>query len=184
MAPGLAIEINIMNMLRLMTCLIVAAILSGCAGLMSRGDQADGRYCVKVAKQFSCTKNRVPTVEQQAKAKQFAPEPGKHIVWLVRRAKYDSQRDLPITVGGTRIETLPHTLSRVVVEPGIHKVDLRTRREMEEVVVNAQAGEQTFVELAAHIGLLRTTVSLRRIPEAEGRKLALVGRLINDIRAE
>ena len=144
------------------------------------GDLADGRYCVRVIKQTVCTKDRVPTNEQAAIARQFAPEPGKHIVWLLRNSKYGSQRTLPITVAGVSVETLPYTISRVVVEPGIQSVALSTNRETDEIVLDAAADKQTFVEIAAHFGLLRTTVSLRHVSEAEGRKMASAGKLIND----
>lgn len=160
----------------------VVLLLTSCVVLPTRGDRPDGRYCVMVARKTACTESPAPTAEQEANAKQFAAESGKHIVWLIRNATFDSQRKWAITVAGRKVETLPYTLSRVIVPPGRHSVALDTSRETAEVFLDAVAGEQTFVELVVHFGLVRTTVSLRRVPAEVGRPKALAARLINDIR--
>lgn len=175
-----------MKSIRSLACVATGVLLlTGCVGGPIRGDQPDGRYCIKaVARKLACTTGPVPTAEQEGKAKQFAVEPGKHVIWLVRDATYDSQRKLPVTIAGRPVETLPYTQSRVIVQPGPQTIALNTSREASEIRFDANAGEQTFVELAAHIGIFSTTVSLHRVSEAEGRTKALAGKLINDIRLQ
>ena len=162
----------------------VILLLTSCAVLPTRGDRPDGRYCVMVAKKTACTESPAPTAEQEAKAKQFAAESGKHIVWLIRNATFDSRQKWSIAVAGKKVETLPYTLSRVIVQPGRHSVALDTSRGTSEFFLDAVAGEQTFVELVVQFGLVRTTVSLRHVSAEVGRPKALAARLINDIRLQ
>ena len=160
-----------------------AAALGGCATLSLTGYLPDGRYCFRESKKRVCTAEPVPTVEQEAKAKQFLGEPDAFTIWVVRNTHLDAYGRVPLSVDGSKIETLPYTASRFVVTHGQHSIQLHKSDNKEAMLVSGNAGEHVFVEVAADIGLFATRFSLRRIAEDEGRHKALASKLINDVRA-
>lgn len=159
------------------------ALLGGCATTSLPGYLPDGRYCFRESKKFVCTAEPVPTVEQEAKAKQFLGEPDTVTIWVVRNTHLDAYGRVPLFVGASRIETLPYTLSRVVVSQGPQAIVLDKSIDGEILPVTGKAGEQVFVEVAADIGFFATRFSLRRIAEDEGRRKALASKLIKDVSA-
>ena len=160
-----------------------AAALGGCATLSLTGYLPDGRYCFRESKKRVCTAEPVPTVEQEAKAKQFLGEADAFTIWIVRNTHLDAYGRVSLFVGATKIETLPYTVFRIVVNRGQHSIAPISFDDGKPLMVTGNAGEQVFVEVAADIGLFATRFSLRRIAEDEARRKALASKLIKDVRA-
>lgn len=159
------------------------AVLGGCATVSLTGYLPDGRYCFRESKKRVCTADPVPTVEQEARAKQFPGEPVAFTIWVVRNTHLDAYGRVPLSVDGSKIETLPYTASRVVVTHGQHSIRLDKSDDKEALRVSGNAGEQMFAEVAANIGLFAIRFYLRRIAEDEGRRKVLASKLIGDVHA-
>lgn len=160
-----------------------AAALGGCSTLALTGYLPDGRYCFRESKKRVCTAEPVPTVEQEAKVKQFLEEPDAFTIWVVRNTHLDAYGRVSLSLGATKIETLPYTVSRIVVNRGQHSIAPISADDGKPLLVTGNAGEHVFVEVAADVGFFATRFSLRRIAEDKGRRKALASKLIKDVRA-
>lgn len=70
----------------------------------------------------------------------------------------------------------------IVSLTGQHSIALLNSDDGKPLLVVGNAGEKVFLEVAADTGLFATRFSLRRIAEDEGRRKALAGKMINDVR--
>lgn len=174
-----------MRTILLLFWLVMTMLLAGCANVPFEGYQPDGRYCFRISKRKVCTADPVPSVEAEAKAKQFQPLPDRQVVWLVRNAPLDPYGKVSVSVNGLKVEMLPYTVSRFVLAPGRHQfVATHRSRDIGNIEVTGIAGEQQFVEVYADVGLIDTYFSLRTMSEEEGRRKALKSKLIADTRTQ
>ncbi len=163
----------------------LAVSLTGCASTSFEGYQADGRYCFRISKRKVCTADPVPSVEAEAKAKQFQPLPDRQVVWLVRNAHLDPVGKVSVSVNGMKVEMLPFTVSRFELAPGSYQIAATYRsNNVGDITATGIAGEQQFVEVFADVGLFDTYFSLRAISNVEGRRKVSTGKLIADVRSK
>ena len=165
-------------------CFVVGCtLLPGCSTVPFVGYQPDGRYCFRIAKRKVCTADPAPSVEQEAKAKLFEVDPGRQVVWIVRNTRPDVYSKASVSVNGAQIDMLPNTASRFSLKPGHHHIAATHQsRELGNITIVGNAGEQVFVEVYADIGVFTKRFSLRRLPVEEGRQKATNGKLILDRR--
>ena len=162
---------------------VAGTLLSGCSTTPFEGYQQDGRYCFRIDKRKVCTTDPVPSPQQESTAKLFAVDPERQIVWIVRNARFDAYGKVSVSVNGNQVEMLPYTVSRFALTPGRHHLVAAHRsRAVGEATIDGKAGGQTFVEVHADIGIFATHFSLRKIQEEEGRRKAMVSKLISDQR--
>mgnify|MGYP000929589442 CR=1 FL=1 len=176
-----------MRIVQLLKCfsLVGALMVQGCASVQTSGNQPDGRYCVRVPSNRVCTQQPVPTADREAHVKRFASDVDAHVIWVIRGAWLDATDRVAVEVGHQQVATLPYTLIRVAVRPGEVTVRLTDGETLfrggEAVAINGASGEQTFVEVVAHIRpFVVTRFSLRQLSPAEGRRKALASKLIFD----
>lgn len=164
--------------------LVIVLLLTGCASTAFEGYQPDGRYCFRMSKRKVCTADPVPTVEAEAKAKQFESLPSRSIVWIVRDAPLDPFYKVTVKVQGEEIVMLPHTVARVALPPGpIKLIASVSSREIDAMTIAGKPSEQLFVEVYADVGLFATNFSLRGIPDDDGRRKVIASKLIKDVTA-
>lgn len=143
--------------------LFMATVLVGCATTVFEGYQPDGRYCFRISKRKVCTADPAPTVDAEAKAKQFEPLADRTIVWIVSNAPLDPYGKVTVKVHGLEVVMLPHAVARAVLPPGPIRLDAVVgSRDVDVLTIVGKPGEQLFVEVYADVGLFATYFSLHR----------------------
>jgi hypothetical protein len=160
----------------------MVVLLTSCASTGYFGDQLDGRYCFRQLKRRVCTADPIPTAEAEKVAKQFETLTNQSTIWIVRNAMFDTYGKVTVKVLDQDIVTFPYTSARVVVPPGsVHLVASVGSREIAALTILGNARDQLFVNVYADFGLPRNQYSLRIIPDSDGRRKAVAGKLIKDI---
>lgn len=126
--------------------------LSGCMTRPPRPVNADGTYCHSVGKRprptLTCTPEAVPSAAVEAEAKRFEAVPGALTVYVLRRRWGDASVVVPITVDGVvRASTIPESLVRLRLKPGVHRLQATWEGRSTGIDVAGQAGEVRVVEL-------------------------------------
>ena len=72
---------------------------------------------------ITCTAAPVPSLNADAQAKQFAPDPNALTVYVVRRNWGDGRNFVKVQADdGATVETLPNTMVRYRLKPGSHTI--------------------------------------------------------------
>jgi hypothetical protein len=111
-----------------LTCasvVLVAGLLAGCATPPAPDPTAELPYCHKTNKGrvIACTAAPAPSLNADAQAKQFVPDPNALTVYVVRRNWGDGRNFVKVQADdGATVETLPNTMVRYRLKPGSHTI--------------------------------------------------------------
>jgi hypothetical protein len=104
---------------------LVVGLLAGCATPPAPDPTAEAPYCHRTNKGrvIACTTAPAPSLNADAQAKQFAPDPTALTVYVVRRNWGDGRHFVKVQAdGGATVETLPNTMVRYKLKPGTHAI--------------------------------------------------------------
>ncbi len=170
--------------LSLITALAGVAALAGCATPPPPDPAAEVPHCYKTNKGrvVACTSAPVPSLNADAAAKRFAPDPAALTVYVVRRNWGDGRNFVRIHPdGGPAIETLPDTMVRLKFGPGTHTITYEFEGQRQSTTVEGKAGDVRFVRIDGMVWSWKSTYGWASEPEAAIRERALKARLVADV---
>lgn len=133
---------------------------------------------------IACTKAPVPSLNADADAKRFAPDPGALTVYLVRRNWADGGTFVKVQIDNKpAVETLPNTMVRARLTPGSHKVSFESEGQRGTTTIEGKAGDVRFVRIEGVVWTWKSTFDWASEPENATRERALKARLVADIGA-
>lgn len=140
------------------------APLAGCMTLPLRPVNSDGTYCHRInmrggigqpdrrresyRAKATCTPTVVPTDAVEAEAKRFDVDPTSLTVYVLRNRWNDASMVVPVTVdGATSTATIPDSVVRLRLKPGIHRLSAQWQGRKIDINVDGRAGNLRVVEL-------------------------------------
>lgn len=131
-------------------------LLSGCATKPPHAANADGTYCYRIGKigrqKLTCTVVPVPSPSVEAEAKRFEGAPGALTVYVVRNRWGDTRNPVPVALDDQpSVASIPKSLIRWRLAPGIHRLELRWDGRTSEIAINGGEHEVLFVELVGTV---------------------------------
>lgn len=174
----------LINRLYLIVSLAVGVLLAGCATPPPPDPAAELPHCYKTNKGrvIACTKAPAPSLNSDAEAKRFAPDPSALTVYVVRRNWSDGRNFVKVQVDdGPSVETLPDTMVRAKLKPGLHTIAFEFEGERKTTTVEGQAGEVRFVRIDGVVWSWKSTFEWATEPEPAIRERALKARLVADL---
>lgn len=162
-----------------------AALLAGCASPPAPNPTAETPHCYKTNKGrvIACTSSPAPSLNADAEAKRFAPDPTALTVYVVRRNWGDGRNFVKVQAdNGPFAETLPDTMVRIKLQPGAHTIAFEVDGQRLSTKVQGQAGEVRFVRIDGTVWAWKSSYEWAAEPEAEIRERARKARLVADIR--
>ncbi len=172
-----------------LTCasvVVVAGLVTGCATPPAPDPTAEISYCHKTNKGrvIACTAAPVPSLNADAQAKQFAPDPNALTVYVVRRNWGDGRNFVKVQADdGAAVETLPNTMVRYRLKPGLHTIAFDAERQRQTTTVEGKAGEVRFVRIDGMVWAWKSTFTWANESENSIRERALKARLVADLAA-
>jgi hypothetical protein len=174
------------NKLLLMAPVLAAAgLLAGCATPPTPNPTAEIPYCHKTNKGrvIACTPVPAPSLNADAEAKRFTPDPNALTVYVVRRNWGDGRHFVKVQAdGGAAVETLPDTMVRMKLKPGRHTIAFDFEGRGQSTTVEGKAGEVRFVRIDGMVWSWKSTYAWASEPETAIRDRALKARLVADIK--
>ena len=170
--------------LHLFPVLAAVAALAGCATPPPPDPAAEVPHCYKTNKGrvIACTSAPVPSLNADAEAKRFAPDPNALTVYVVRRNWGDGRNVVKIQAdNGPVIETLPETMARMKFKPGTHTIAFEFEGKRLSTTISGKAGDVRFVRIDGMVWSWKSTYEWAQEPEAEIRERALKARLVADV---
>ena len=139
-----------MNPSRLSLFALIAAVaaLAGCATPPPPDPAAEVPHCYKTNKGrvIACTSAPVPSLNADAEAKRFAPDPNALTVYVVRRNWGDGRNFVKVQAdNGPTVETLPETMVRMKFKPGTHTIAFEFEDKRQSTTISGKAGDVHFV---------------------------------------
>lgn len=175
------------NKLLLMAPVLAAAgLLAGCATRPAPNPTAEVPYCHKTNKGrvIACTHAPAPSLNADAEAKRFTPDPNAMTVYVVRRNWGDGRHVVKVqTDGGPAVETLPNTMVRMKLKPGRHTIAFEFEGRGQSATVEGKAGDVRFLRIDGMVWAWKSTHEWTSEPEAAVRQRALKARLVADLAA-
>ena len=162
---------------------LVVGLLAGCATPPAPDPTAEAPYCHRTNKGrvIACTTAPAPSLNADAQAKQFAPDPTALTVYVVRRNWGDGRHFVKVQAdGGATVETLPNTMIRYKLKPGAHAITFEFEGQRPAVAVEGNAGEVWFVRLDGMVWAWKSTFTWATEAQDAIRERALKARLIAD----
>ena len=104
----------------ILTSVLAASLLAGCATSTGADTSAEAPYCYKTSKGrvVACTRVPAPSLNADAQAKRFTPDPNALTVYVVRRNWGDGGRFVKISADNAMAaETLPNTMVPFKLKP-------------------------------------------------------------------
>lgn len=172
--------------LRLALLVAAAALLAGCAAPPAPNPTAEAPYCHKTNKGrvIACTQAPAPSLNADAAAKRFTPDPDALTVYVVRRNWGDGRHFVKVRAdGGRAVETLPDTMVRMTLKPGRHTITFEFEGLGRSTTVEGKAGELRFVRIDGTVWAWKSTYEWASEPEGAIRERALRARLVADVAA-
>jgi hypothetical protein len=170
--------------LHLITLLAAIAALAGCATPPPPDPAAEVPHCYKTNKGrvIACTSAPVPSLNADAEAKRFAPDPNALTVYVVRRNWGDGRNFVKVQADNSpAVDTLPDTMVRMKFRPGTHTITFEFEGKRQSTTVEGKAGDLRFVRVDGMVWSWKSTYEWTPEPEAEIRKRALKARLVADV---
>lgn len=161
-----------------------AALLAGCATPPPPDPAAELPHCYKTNKGrvIACTQAPAPSLNADADAKRFTPDPTALTVYVVRRNWGDGRHFIKVQAdGGPTVETLPNTMVRMKLKPGIHTVAFEFEGKRQSTSVEGKAGDLRFVRIDGMVWSWKSSFEWAAEPEASIRERALKARLVADV---
>lgn len=172
------------NKLTCASMVLVAGLLAGCATPPAPDLTAEVPYCQRASKTraLTCTAALAPSLNADALAKQFAPDPNLLTVYVVRRNWGDGRKLVKVRAdGGAPVETLPNTMVRYRLKPGAHEIAGDFEGQRPATTVAGKAGEVRFVRLDGMVWAWKSTFTWATESEDAIREYALKTRLVADL---
>jgi len=163
----------------------VAALLAGCATPPAPDPTAETPHCYKTNKGrvIACTSVPAPSLNADAEAKRFAPDPAALTVYVVRRNWGDGRNFVKVQAdSGPVAETLPDTMVRVRLRPGVHTIAFEFDGQRQSTSVQGQAGDVRFVRIDGTVWAWKSSYEWTVEPEAAIQDRARKARLVADIK--
>lgn len=170
--------------LHLFALFAAVAALAGCATPPPPDPAAEVPHCYKTNKGrvIACTSASVPSLNADAEAKRFAPDPNALTVYVVRRNWGDGRNFVKVQPdNGPTIETLPNTMLRMKLKPGTHSIAFESEGLRQSTTVEGKAGDVRFVRIDGMVWAWKSTFKWVSEPESEIRERALKARLVADV---
>lgn len=165
------------------SAILCVPMLSGCAS--SSPTFANDGYCYRAharppAKPI-CLTDSMPSANADEEAKRFAPVPSRVVIYVVRHQIGDTANTVNVGILGSRfVSTIPESLVRIVVPPGVHRLGFEWKKGSGELSVLGSAGQVLFVELRGDLWLWMERYRLR-MAETSIRHRARASRLVADL---
>lgn len=132
--------------------LIMLLMLAGCAEQPHHLDSMNA-YCNTLHGFKTCTTEPIPSEDIERDAKRFAPRPNILTIYLVRADLNDRPGIVKISIDGRKsVTTLPHSLVRIAVASGEHKLELDDHGRTETLTLYGESGEVKFVRVTLKYG--------------------------------
>lgn len=163
-----------------------AVLLAGCMTPPVQDPAAEAPYCHKTNKGrvIACTKVPAPSLNADADAKRFAPDPGALTVYVVRRNWADGGNFVKVQVDdGPAVETLPNTMVRAKLKPGTHTIAFEFEGQRKTTTIDGKAGDVRFVRIDGVVWSWKSTYDWATEAEPSIRERALKARLVADLPA-
>ena len=161
-----------------------AALLAGCATPPAPDPTAETAHCYKSNKGrvLARTTSPAPSLNADAEAKRFTPDPTALTVYVVRRNWEDGRNFVKVQAdNGPVAETLPDTMVRIKVRPGSHTLTFEFDGQRQNTSVPGQAGAVRFARIAGTVLAWKSSYEWAAEPEPEIRERARKARLVADI---
>ena len=165
---------------------VAAGLLAGCATPPPPDPTAEAPFCHKTNKGrvIACTKAPAPSLNADADAKRFAPDPGALTVYVVRRNWADGGNFVKVQVDdGPAVETLPNTMVRVKLKPGPHTIAFEFEGQRKTTTIDGKAGDVRFARIEGVVWSWKSSYDWAAEPEPAIRERALKARLVADVTA-
>ena len=172
------------KLLLLVPLLTAAGLLAGCATPPTPNPTAEVPYCHKTNKGrvIACTQGPVPSLNADAEAKRFTPDPSALTVYVLRRNWGDGRNFVKVQAdGGPTVETLPDTFVRMKLKPGRHEIAFDFEGRGQSMAIEGRAGEVRFLRIDGMVWTWKSTYEWASEPEAAIRERALKARLVADL---
>lgn len=172
------------NRPHLFALVAAAAVLAGCATPPPPNPAAEIPHCYKTSRGriIACTSAPVPSLNADADAKRFAPDPSALTVFVVRRNWGDGRNFVKVySDGGPGVETLPNTMVRLKFKPGAHVIAFEFEGKRQSTTVEGKAGDVRFVRIDGTVWSWKSSYEWASEPEASIRERALKSRLVADV---
>jgi hypothetical protein len=171
---------------RFLLAMLIAsgALLAGCATPPPPDPAAERPHCYKSNKGrvIACSSGPVPSLNADAEAKRFTPDPKALTVYVVRRNWGDGRNFVKVQADGSAaVETLPNTMVRFKLKPGQHTISFEFEGQRKSTTVDGQAGGLRFVRIDGMVWSWKSTYEWAAEPEADIRERAIKARLIADV---
>jgi hypothetical protein len=168
-----------------LTLLIASvALLAGCATPPPPDPTAELPHCYKTNKGrvIACTSGTVPSLNADAEAKRFVPDPKALTVYVVRRNWGDGRNFVKVQAdNGPVVDTLPNTMVRIKLQPGAHSISFEFEGARQSKAVDGRAGDVRSVRIDGMVWSWKSTYQWADEPEGEIRERALKARLVGDV---
>ena len=171
----------------LFVLLASGALLAGCATPPPPDPSAELPHCYKTNKGrvIACTKAPAPSLNADAEAKRFAPDPKALTVYVVRRNWGDGRNFVKVRADkGPLVETLPDTMVRLKLQPGAHTIAFEFEGGRQSKPVEGKAGDVRFVRIDGMVWSWKSTYQWADEPDEKIRERALKARLVADLTAQ
>ena len=165
---------------------LLAGLLAGCAAPPAPDPAAEMPYCHKANKgrEIACTTAPVPSLNADAQAKQFAPDPNALAVYVVRRNWGDGRDVVKFQVDDSAaVETLPDTMLRYRLKPGSHTISFEFEGQRRNSTLDGKAGDVRFVQIDGMVWSWKSMYEWASESEAAIRERAIKARLVGDVMA-
>ena len=119
----------------------------------------------------------VASPEEDRKAKNASPSPGRALIYIVRSERPPTEHILPVSLDGNKIgQTTGATFLMVSVAPGTHHLASGVKS-ISLLDINCAAGKTYFVSQKALLGFSPVMIELTIVSPLQGRKLVNQSRL-------
>lgn len=168
------------------SCLLALALMAGCASAPPADRNAEIRHCyqskVDRYRKGPCTSAPVPSLEADADAKRFRPEPAAFTVYVVRHSWGDGFNLLNVHLDErSGIETVPDSMVRLRLPPGSHTLAFEFEGRRHSLSMQGAAGELRFVRLGGTAWAWSSSYAWVEEPQQRTRERAARTRLVADV---
>jgi len=118
----------------------------------------------------ACASVPMATPEEDARAKEMLPPPGKALIYLYRNESMGAGVSFDVTLDGKPVgSTAANTYFMWVVDPGKHTITSKGEN-LDEITLNCEADRRYFVWQEVKMGFLYARNKLQQVSLADGLK--------------